>query len=204
MSQQIQPEIIPSSRSSSLSINRGALDKVYAIEKKKKQAADLEMQINEALVKKQLDKAERENDRNRIYEDYAKFQEEKVREGEEMKIKMRNYKAQLDVQKAMLVDSRTNDRIGLFRDRQIELPVDHSIDCPNVGYFSNYGRYTKNSPQKLIFNPITGILKENPIKKNIFDGGSEYSSMWNRPVNNGYEEKNKHLMGYGSIIVQNK
>lgn len=186
-----------------MSINRGVLDKVYAIEKKKKQAADLELQINEGLMKKQLDKVERENERNRIYEDFAKFKEEKVRESEEMKMKMRNYKAQLDVQKAMLVDSRTNDRVGIFRDRQIELPVEHSIDCPNVGYFSNCGRYTKNSPQKLIFNPITGILKENPIKKNIFDGGSEYSWMGNRPVN-VYEDKSKHLMGYGSIIVQNK
>jgi hypothetical protein len=203
ISQYSTAEVVPSSRSSSLSINRGALDKVYATEKKRRQASDLIFQINEAQAKKELDLVEKEKEKKRALDEFSRFQEERIKENLENKAKKRNYKAQLDVQKAMIMDSRNNEKITSYREKHFELSVDHSIDSPNVGYFSNYGRYTKNSPPKLNFNPITGILKENPVKKNIFDSSSEAS--WNASRSfRGPEEKNRNLIGYGSIIVQNK
>jgi hypothetical protein len=112
----------------------------------------------------------------------------------------------LDVQKAIKMDSRVEQRIGSMYEKDFELAVDHAFDSPNVGYFSNNGRYIKNTPQKLNFNPITGILKENPARKNIFDSNSEYSwaGSYQKSFHPTPSEKSKNLMGYGNIVINNK
>lgn len=195
-----------SNHSSQFSINRGALDRVYAIEKQKKLSSDLSVQVAENRVRRFKEQAEKQQDKQRLNQDYQNFNDEKTREKELYRVKVQEYKHQLDVQKAIKMDSRLDERIGSRYEKEFEIAVDHAIDSPNVGYFSNFGRYIKNTPQKLNFNPITGILKENPVKKNIFDTNSEYS--WSgsnhRSFHQAASEKSKNLMGYGSLVINNK
>jgi len=142
----------------------------------------------------------------KLVQDFQKFSEEKVREKELNRIRMQEYRQQLDVQKTIKMDSRVEQRIGSRYEKDFELAVEHAFDSPNVGYFSNNGRYTKNTPQKLNFNPITGILKENPLRKNIFDNKSEYSwpGSYQNSIHPTPNEKSKNLMGYGNIVINNK
>lgn len=195
-----------SNHSSQFSINRGALDKVYAIEKQKKLSSALNSQVVENRARRFKEQAEKQQDKLRLNEDFQKFNNEKMREKEMYKAKVQDYKHQLDVQKAIKMDLRTDERIGSRFEREFEVALEHAVDSPNVGYFSNFGRYIKNTPQKLNFNPITGVLKENPLRKNIFDGNSDYS--WSgsnqRSFHQAASEKSKNLMGYGSLVINNK
>lgn len=190
---------------------------MYIQEKKRNNSVALNQQISELEAKRKVEIAEREREMQMRLDMLDKVKEEKIREQYDNKRKVLEYRNQLDMQKAYSKDVKFNESFRGRQEKNNEFYLDHIIDSPNAGYFSGQGKYTKKSPRSLVYNPITGVLKETPFDDlrsssvsqdygAVYNGYSNYQARQNIFKAQDYpsDEKNRNLIGYGNFIMQSK
>ncbi|OMJ72883.1 hypothetical protein SteCoe_28575 [Stentor coeruleus] len=198
-------------------INKELFDKMYIQEKKRNNSVALSQQISELEAKRKIEVSEREREMQIRLDMLDKVKEEKIREQYDNKRKVLEYKNQLDMQKAYLKDVKFNESFRGRQEKPNEFYLDHIIDSPNAGYISGQGKYTKKSPRSLVYNPITGVLKETPLDElrtpsmsqdygAVYNGYSNYQPRQNifRAQDYPADDKSRNLIGYGNFIMQSK
>jgi hypothetical protein len=207
----------------SVGINKEMFDRLYYKEKQRENANGLDLQLKEQEERKRILIVEKEKEKQELINIIQKMNEDKSKEHEEQVRKLKNYRAELDMQKAYRLDLKYNDTYNNKPERKFESFPEMFVDSPNAGYFSTLSKYTRKSPRHLEFNPITGVLKEavvsnspgaNQGSPNENHGKTQRGSIPRGVANNNIfhsrqsdyflDEKNRHLSDYGTLIMQSK
>jgi hypothetical protein len=217
----IESYALSSSNYEKPTINKEYFDKFYRNETKKIQHNLLESQLFEKQERKRLENIEKEKEKVKLQETIKKYNEDQLSAHKKYYEKIQEYKQQLDLLKSNKRDNLESEFSTVITHKTIEFSPENLIVSPNVGYISSTSRYTRKSPTNLIYNPITGVLKEvDPDlvlrNKQIIDQDHIQNSQYGKnnqkssnifsvkTVDTSFEEKNKNLIGYGNLIMQNK